>query len=77
MNRKFVVLCTTLVLGLTSLSCFAISPGAGQAQIQNNTQQMQQNKQQMQQNRQRIQQMQQKRQMMQQNRAQHPQQMQQ
>lgn len=77
MNRKFVALCATLALGLTSLSCFAISPGAGQAQIQNNTQQMQQNRQQMQQNKQRMQQMQQKRQMMQQNRPQRPQQMQQ
>jgi hypothetical protein len=39
----------TLILSLFAVSTFAISPGAGQAQIRNNTQQMQQNKQQMQQ----------------------------
>lgn len=53
----------TLILILSTTHSFAISPGAGQVQIQNNLQQIQQNKQ-------RVQQMQQNQQRIQQNKAQ-------
>ncbi|MEO8965038.1 MAG: hypothetical protein ABI370_10255 [Gammaproteobacteria bacterium] len=49
MFKNIGILSTTLALAFCAASSFAISPGAGQAQIQNNMQNMQQNKQQMQQ----------------------------
>lgn len=49
MFKNIGILSTSLVLAFCSVSSFAISPGAGQAQIQNNMQTMQQNKQQLQQ----------------------------
>ena len=53
------LLLITLILALTITNSFAISPGAGQAQIQNNLQQMKQSQQRMQQTRQQQQRIQQ------------------
>lgn len=45
MLKLSLLLLTSLIFVLNSIGCFAINPGADQAQIQNNLQQMQQNKQ--------------------------------
>lgn len=47
MLKNITVLLTALVLFLVTTCSFAISPGAGQAQIRSNTQQMEQTKKQM------------------------------
>jgi hypothetical protein len=45
MFKNISIVLITAMLGFYSLLSFAISPGAGQAQMQNNMQEMQQNKQ--------------------------------
>src|SRR5579872_6434298 len=45
MFKKAGIILASLVFGFYAMQSFAISPGAAQAQIRNNTQEMQQNKQ--------------------------------
>jgi hypothetical protein len=49
MLKNIGIVLSTLILASYTLTSFAIAPGAGQAQINNNMQQMQQNKQHIQQ----------------------------
>jgi hypothetical protein len=72
MFKNIGILLTTLLLVFYTIHSFAISPGAGQAQVRNNMQELQQNKQRMQ----HMQQMKQQQQMMQHNKMHNPQNMQ-
>lgn len=55
MFNKFRVYLTVLIFSLFAVQSFAISPGAGQAQVRNNMQTIEQNKRQMQQHQQQMQ----------------------